>query len=393
MNQLPNLVRKKSPLLKEIPLNPPLRKGDFPGSFGSEGPTSPPLIKGGWGDFFCQKDLRRRVSSSKLGLLGLLVTCSLVLYGCAARPASGLSPQGTGAAQIANLWWIILALGVAVFVGVMALLLYALFRRRRGQAESESSSRRTWLMIVGGGIVLPVIVLLALFWLTLQTMVALSAPPSDAEFTIEVVGHQFWWEVKYPDQDFITANEIHIPVNKVVELRLTSIDVIHSFWVPSLQGKMDLIPGRTNTSWINAQETGTYRGICAEFCGLQHAHMQFLVIAQTQEEFDAWVENQRRPAREPFTELQKRGQGVFLSMTCISCHTIRGTPANGKAGPDLTHLASRRTLAAVMLENDFEHLAGWVASPQSIKPGVGMPEFDFEPGEFEPLIRYLNSLK
>jgi cytochrome c oxidase subunit 2 len=292
-----------------------------------------------------------------------------------------------------NLWWIILALSVAIFAGVIALLLYALFQRRRGQSGSEFSSRRTWLMIVGGGVVLPVTVLLALFELTLQTMVALSAPPSDAEFTIEVTGHQFWWEVRYPDHGFVTANEIHIPINKVVELRLTSADVIHSFWVPKLQGKIDQIPGRINTSCINAQQPGISRGICAEFCGLQHAHMQFLVIPQTEEEFDAWVENQQRPAREPSTVLQQRGKGFFLGKTCVACHTIQGTPAIGKVGPDLTHLASRRTLAGAMIENNLGNLTAWVSSPQSIKPGNNMPEFDFEPGELEPLVAYLNSLK
>lgn len=350
------------------------------------------MVKGCWGDFFRQELLRRTLPASKLRLLGLMGVCGLTLYGCARAP-SGLSPQGAGAAQIANLWWIILALGAAIFVGVMALLLYALFRRRRRPAGSEASSRRTWLMIAGGGILLPVIVLLALFWLTLQTMVALSAPPSEAEFTIEVIGHQFWWEVKYPEQGLVTANEIHIPIDTAIELRLSSTDVIHSFWVPELQGKMDLIPGRTNTSWINAREPGVYRGICAEFCGIQHAHMQFLVIAQPQEEFNAWVQGQQRPAVEPTTALQESGKGLFLGMTCVSCHTIQGTPANGKAGPDLTHLASRRTLAAVMLENNYENLAAWVVNPQAVKPGVGMPNFDFESSELEALLAYLSSLK
>jgi cytochrome c oxidase subunit II len=199
--------------------------------------------------------------------------------------------------------------------------------------------------------------------------------------------------VKYPDHDIVTANEVHIPINTAVELRLSSIDVIHSFWVPTLQGKMDLVPGRTNSSWINARQPGVFRGMCAEFCGLQHAHMQFLVIAQTQEEFDAWVQHQQMPAVEPLTALQKRGKGFFLGMTCVSCHTIRGNPANGEAGPDLTHVSSRRTLAAAMLENDFENLAAWIAAPQAIKPGVGMPNFDFEPGKLEALLAYLISLE
>ncbi|HYD82403.1 MAG TPA: c-type cytochrome, partial [Opitutus sp.] len=190
-----------------------------------------------------------------------------------------------------------------------------------------------------------------------------------------------------------TANEIHVPVGRPVHLQLRSADVIHSFWVPRLHGKRDLIPGRDTSLWIRADREGEYRGVCAEFCGHQHAHMQFVVVAQPAEEFEAWLAQQRTAAREPTTERQKRGREVFFSATCVMCHTVRGTPAGSRVGPDLTHFGSRRTLAAAALPNERAELAKWVLDPQSVKPGVRMPPHAFETEDLEALLDYLESLE
>ncbi|HEV2706187.1 MAG TPA: c-type cytochrome, partial [Pyrinomonadaceae bacterium] len=207
----------------------------------------------------------------------------------------------------------------------------------------------------------------------------------------------WWWEVEYdnrnPSLNVTTANEIHIPVGRPVFFRLTSNDVIHSFWVPNLHGKTDLIPGRETTTWLRADRAGTFRGQCAEFCGHQHAHMALTVVAEAPEQFQAWYDAQLKPAREPATPAEARGREVFLTSPCVMCHKIQGTDAGGNAGPDLTHLASRPTLAAGTLENTRGHLAGWVVDSQKIKPGNRMPPNNIEPDDLQALLDYLQSLK
>jgi cytochrome c oxidase subunit 2 len=215
--------------------------------------------------------------------------------------------------------------------------------------------------------------------------------------TIEVTGHQWWWEVQYdaptPAGRVTTANEIHVPVGRRVLLKLESRDVIHSFWVPRLHGKMDLIPGQTNLLWIQADQAGRYPGQCAEFCGYQHAHMRLLIIAEPAEQFDAWLVGQRRSAAEPSNPLAARGRDVFLGGPCVLCHTIRGTDAGSRVGPDLTHLASRTTLAAGTLPNTPGHLAGWIVDAQGVKPGVRMPSISLPAEELQAMLAYLGSLK
>jgi cytochrome c oxidase subunit 2 len=214
---------------------------------------------------------------------------------------------------------------------------------------------------------------------------------------VTLVGHQWWWEVQYHDSvashRLTTANEIHIPVGRPVLVTLESHDVIHSFWVPRLHGKRDLIPGYTNRIWLRADRPGAYRGQCAEFCGQQHANMALWVVAEPQAQFDAWYRAQLLPAAAPADSTRIAGQKAFLGGSCVMCHTIRGTPTGGRNGPDLTHLGSRRTLAAGTLPNTPGHLGGWVVDPQGIKPGTTMPPNNLRPDELRALIAYLEGLK
>ena len=214
---------------------------------------------------------------------------------------------------------------------------------------------------------------------------------------MRVTGHQWWWQVDYQDpihsRRLTTANEIHVPVGRRVRLEVRSADVIHSFWAPNLHGKIDLIPGYGGATSFRADRAGVYRGRCAEYCGLQHAKMDFVIVAEPPERFAAWYEAQLRSAPAPADTLQQKGQQVFLSKGCALCHTIRGTPAGSRVGPDLTHLASRRTIAAGTLPNTRGHLAGWVSDPQKIKPGVKMPPNQLASDELHALLDYLQSLK
>jgi cytochrome c oxidase subunit II len=252
-----------------------------------------------------------------------------------------------------------------------------------------------------GGVIIPIPILLIVLIYTLfvgeATTLSGRVLGADVEpnVTIDVIGHQFWWEVRYLQEDVVTANEIHIPVGEPVLIRLVSADVIHSFWVPQLHGKIDLVPGTTNTIRLQADEPGVFRGICAEFCGAQHAHMHFLIIAQPQTEFLAWLEHQRQPAAQPADALIEQGQQVFFGAACVYCHAIRGVTAEPVTtiGPDLTHVASRRTLAAGMIENNRGNLGGWILDPQGIKPGNRMPSTRMNSEEFHALLSYMESLR
>jgi cytochrome c oxidase subunit 2 len=290
-----------------------------------------------------------------------------------------------------------LAVSVLILAGVLALLVIGLVQRKRQHEAEPLSYRQSRNLVLVSGIVIPIIILLV-FTLS-SAAVNQQIVPVNAEdaLTIEVVGHRWWWEVIYhgdhPIERVKTANEIHIPVGEPVKLVLKSNDVIHSFWVPNLNGKTDLIPGRINTAWIQADKPGTYRGQCGEFCGMQHAKMAFTVESHPPEEFRNWLAQQRQPAAEPQTEAQQRGQQVFLTSACMTCHAIRGTTALVGIAPDLTHVASRNTLAAGTLPNDKANLMGWISSPQSHKPGNLMPEVRLAPQELHDLSEYLMSLE
>jgi cytochrome c oxidase subunit 2 len=308
-----------------------------------------------------------------------------------------IDPAGPAAALIARLWWVLFAIGTVVVVLVVAALLYGgRHRRPEDRDPSEERERRSVRLVVLAGAIVPAVVLAGVFLYTVATLGALSRPVP-ADLVVEVTGRQFWWQLTYldpePSRRFETANELHIPVGRRVALRLRSSDVIHSFWVPELQGKMDHVPGRTNELWLEASRPGVYRGRCAEFCGVQHAKMRFLVIAQPVEEFERWAERQRRPSAEPASPAAARGRDVFLSSPCVGCHTVRGTLASGVLGPDLTHLASRRTIAAGILPNVRGALGGWIANSQAIKPGNRMPGVPLPPDDLQALLTYLQSLE
>jgi cytochrome c oxidase subunit II len=324
---------------------------------------------------------------------------------------SALEPGGPQAETIASLWDVFLWISVAVWVLVVAFLAIAAARARvragtGGPVASLAADplggdpardRRLVRGVIAAG-ALTVAVLIGL----LVASIAAGAALADLEdepgaIHVRITGRQWWWQIDYepeaPERTAVTANELHVPVGRPVHLELTSSDVIHSFWVPSLHGKRDLIPGRVNRTWIRADEPGTYRGQCAEFCGLEHARMALTVIAEPQADFDAWLARQREPAAEPQTDAQRRGQRVFLGAPCALCHTIAGTQAGGRLGPDLTHFAGRTTIGAGAVPSTVGHLAGWIADPQAIKPGARMPAISLPPDDLLALVAYLETLQ
>jgi cytochrome c oxidase subunit 2 len=314
-----------------------------------------------------------------------------------------LHPAGVQAAHIASLWWFTVAICAVVFVAILVGLFYALTRAPRADASTapdmasmdrpESGTQRTVVIATA----LSVVGLLVLLGASVVTDRALATLPLKDGVHIEVTGHQWWWQVNYDDpvpaRMFSTANEIHIPVGRPVVISLRADDVIHSFWVPNLHGKKDLIPGRVNTILLQADKPGVYRGQCAEFCGLQHAFMAFTVVAEDDAKFQQWADAQRKPAAEPTDAKAKRGHDLFLSGTCMMCHTIQGTTANARKAPDLTHIASRPTLAAGTLPNDPASLAAWIRDPQKLKPGAQMPAHHAPDDEIDALVAYLETLK
>lgn len=311
---------------------------------------------------------------------------------------STLDPASDAAERIADLWWVLLGVSGAVVAVVTMLVLVVAAKARAGRPArvpiTRTESRFGVRLVFGAGVAVPILILVALFALTLATLPAVSAPDeAEADFTVEVVGNQWWWEVRYPDQGIVTANEIHIPAGRPVRIEVTTDDVIHSFWVPQLQRKIDLVPGRRNSILLESERTGVFRGQCAEFCGLQHANMAFFVVVEEPEQFEAWARANADPAAEPVTESEERGQDVFLEIGCADCHTIAGTPADGDLGPDLTHLASRRSLAAGTIPNRRGYLAGWVVGPQHIKPGNKMPGLNIDGDQLQDLLAYLESLE
>lgn len=324
------------------------------------------------------------------------IGCALLMTGCAGVQHA-LDPEGPQAERIASLWWLMLIVCTIVLVAVCALVILAVMKGRRGETEVSLSHRDKWRLVLAGGVVVPVFVLIGLITYSVFVDRAVVAEPADA-LHIQVVGHQWWWSVTYPSRpqtnlSVTTANEIHIPAGRPVHVELHSRDVIHSFWVPNLHGKTDLIPGQTTTTWLQADRPGVWRGQCAEYCGLQHAHMAMVVVAHDPPEFEQWLAAQLEPAREPTTELASRGREVFLGAPCVMCHRVRGTLALATFGPDLTHLASRRTLAAGTVPNTVGNLGGWILNPHGIKPGVRMPPVNLPPEDFHALLAYLAQLK
>jgi cytochrome c oxidase subunit II len=307
-----------------------------------------------------------------------------------------LDASGPGAARIADLIWIFTAVSVVVYVLVLAATWWAVRRQRRPEDLTEVtdvSLTRT----VGAATAVTALILVALLGASVLAGRGLTGSGGPSPIEVDVIGRQWWWDFQYrdptPSQWVNSPNELHVPVGTRVLLRLQSRDVIHSFWVPRLQGKRDLVPGIVNEMWIEASEAGIYRGVCAEFCGHQHAHMQFVVVAEPMDDFQRWLVAQRQPAREPETAQESRGRDVVLGTTCVMCHTVRGTTAGSRVGPDLTHVGGRRTLAAGTLANSSEHLARWIRDAQSIKPGSRMPSHDLSRADLAAVAAYLRSLR
>ncbi|MFL5518397.1 MAG: cytochrome c oxidase subunit II [Gemmatimonadales bacterium] len=312
---------------------------------------------------------------------------------------SALDPAGAQLALIVErLWDPMYAGAVATFVLVAIALGWALVRRRAtGEAPEDPRRERGMRLTVGLATALTVAVLLVLLGLDISVSRATTASPGKDALQIRVTGHQWWWEVQYRDsvaQRWVTtANEVHVPVGRMVVLELRSGDVIHSVWPISLTGKRDQIPGKENSMWLRADRAGVYRGQCAEYCGHQHAKMAFLVVAERPDSFARWLVAQRDTAATPSDSLSRRGQEVFLASSCVMCHAVAGTPAGSRIGPDLTHLGSRRTIAAGTLPNTRGNLAGWILDPQSIKPGAKMPPNNLTPADLRALLAYLETLR
>jgi cytochrome c oxidase subunit 2 len=281
----------------------------------------------------------------------------------------------------------------------MIVLLVGLMRRRAGQPDPlllDPGKERRSVRAVGGAVIATLITVIGLTALSFGSQRVLYAREKPT-VKIKVTGYQWWWDVRYegdqPDETFTTANEIHVPVGQPVTVKLTANDVIHSFWVPNLTGKMDLIPGQDNEIQFKASRPGVYRGQCAEFCGWQHAHMGMMVVALPVEEFAAWRRSQAAAAAAPDDEVRRKGAELFVTKACVMCHTVRGTSAGSRAGPDLTHFGSRRSIGAATLQMSRGNIAAWIVDPQGIKPGVNMPNVPIAADEIDPLVGYLAGLK
>ena len=310
-----------------------------------------------------------------------------------------MDAHGAAAISLKQLIVLIVVVCSLVWTLVMAVLVASVWRRhpaRMRPGEIDPRRERRMSGVVLGATIVTALIITGFTVMSFFTTRAISIPGAD-DLTIRVRGAQWWWNVEYldpvPEQHFQTANEIHIPVGRNVRFLLEGDDVIHSFWVPSLAGKQDLIPGRLNQISVRAERAGVYRGQCAEFCGLQHAHMGFLVIADPQAAFDAWVAAQRQPAPATSQEELVAGQQAFVTKACAACHTIRGTPAVGTTGPDLTHVGSRKYIAAGLFETTRGSLAAWIADPQTLKPGNNMPAVPLSADELRSVSAYLASLK
>jgi cytochrome c oxidase subunit II len=330
-------------------------------------------------------------SANPLGRAAVLAAGALLTAGCSG-PQSALDPAGRGAERIAALFWVMTAGSVVVWLAVIALALYA--TRARPEAHSR---RRANLLIIGGGAVIPTVVLAGLLVYGLALMPDLLAPAPEGGLRIAVSGEQWWWRVRYlrPDGGAVElANEIRLPVGEPVEFTLQSPDVIHSFWIPSLGGKMDMIPGRVTRLTLVPIRTGVFRGACAEYCGTSHALMAFAVAVLEREDFARWLAHQAEPAQEPAEPRAVHGQELFLANGCGACHTIRGTAADGVVGPDLTHVGSRLSLGADILPNEPDAFLRWIARTEEVKPGVHMPAFGMLPAEdLQALAVYLDGLQ
>jgi cytochrome c oxidase subunit 2 len=353
--------------------------------------------------FFLSVSIRVYLWTIKLSLFLLLILTSLFFAACRGSQ-SALDAGGIQSERLESLWWIFFYVCAAVYLIVMAVLLTAWYRAKKADAETapeiapDTRREKRVSNIVKGAVAVTLVTMFVLMISSFRTGRAIGSLSSAPDYlSIKVTGHQWWWEIEYqdkvPSNNVTTANELHLPVGRPVKLELKSDDVIHSFWLPNLHGKKDLVPNMPTVFYFQADKPGTYWGQCAEFCGYQHAKMRFIVVVESPEDFNNWIASGRQSSVEPATDLQKRGQEIFLTSSCVQCHTVQGTIANGRVGPNLTHIASRPYIAAGSLENTRAHLENWVTDPQKIKPGIRMPMNNYEAEDLRALIDYLESLK
>lgn len=346
---------------------------------------------------------RIRRAALLISALALMTALSLVFAapalaqdGTPPQP-SALDPVGPNGATIANLFNIVLIMATVVFVVVEGLIVFSALRfRHKAQDTSEPTQVHGNTKAEIAWTIVPALIVVTLFVLALQNMMVLDTPPAaaaDNQMTIKVIGHQFWWEYQYPDQHIVTATDLVVPVGTVVNLELTSGDVIHSFWVPQINGKTDAFPNHINKTWIQVDTPGVYSGQCAELCGPSHANMRVVVIAKTPEDFAQWVKEQQAAPAEPTEALAQQGKSVFEAGACIGCHTINTTAAQGKVGPNLTHVGSRTSIAGGTLTNTDGNLKRWLTNPPLVKSGSVMPNLNLSRQEIEALAAYLQSLK
>jgi cytochrome c oxidase subunit 2 len=327
-----------------------------------------------------------------VGRHSTLILPALFLTAC--QSVESLAPVTSQGRAVSDLFWLALALSAVVFLLVVGLMTYALvrFRARRDEEpdpEQIEGNRRVELVMTA----IPAVVLAVLFALTVPVLGTIDAPPPNP-LRVQVIGHQWWWEYRYPDLGFVTANELHVPVGEPVELSIGAADVIHSFWVPAIGWKRDAVPGKVNLIRFVPSQAGRFEGTCTEFCGTQHAWMRVIAVAEPRDAFDAWAQGQRANAAEATGDSVARGRTVLLGQTCINCHAIRGTAAQGSVGPDLTHLASRTTLGTGVIENNPENLRRWIRDVQEVKPGVLMPAYrNMSDADLDAMAAYLGSLR
>lgn len=336
----------------------------------------------------------RRASKTRCAVVVIVVGGALLVSGCGKQSLiSNESPQAHG---ITVLWWWMLGVAGIVFLGAIALLAVGYFKRRTpGLPFFGKNELASQMLVLIFGIGIPLGILIPLFGVSDVYLVQQTAAPNPrtTKMTIQVIGHQWWWEVRYENGRVVTANEIHIPARTRINVVATTADVIHSFWVPQLNRKIDMIPGQRNRILLYADRPGRYRGQCSQFCGLQHANMGMFVIAQPRPAFNAWLKHMGTKADTPTTPEARAGEQLFMTSQCASCHFINGTPAQGTVGPDLTHLQTRSTLAAATIPNTPTWLARWIHNPQAIKPGDRMPDLGLSWHQVHEIVAYLEVLK
>jgi cytochrome c oxidase subunit II len=349
--------------------------------------------------------LRSQGSTNRRFLGSQILICvgaAVAAFADAARPLSPtniFAPASTPAKSIFGLSLFVLAVTGAIFTVVFSLLLYSVVRFRKRTTDDGREPPQVYgsNQVELAWTIIPILIVVALFVATARVIAVVqrTPPPSNA-IEVIAIGHQFWWEYRYPALGIVTANELHVPVSDPAHpaptfIKLLSADTDHSFWVPRLGGKTDLIPNHPNSMWIDPQETGVYLGQCAQYCGTQHAKMLLRVYVQSKEEFDRWIQLQRHPAF--LDDAVSQGQRIFETTACINCHTVSGTVANGRFGPDLTHLMSRDTIAAGAALNTPENLRLWIQNPNAIKPGSLMPAMELNDQELDALTAYLETLR